>query len=282
MTDISRVKSLRRWTARLREANNKEKFHGFRFVDCEPGSTHDHWVSLTQKICPICDGFQQGRDKQDGQDYYCLCATLQYLDRRWHEFHLYESWCEPLTLDALTPIPLPSVEAANDLNKLLDAVKEWMVEPTSWMFIQGGVGCAKSHVLQAIKTTLPWMTCYISAAQLQGSLFASFKKDDTQELIRAMSLAPILLLDDLGLEHPGAWTTNMFASVIDNRYARRTELATIVTTNIDPADLIGSVNQATRRIASRITDRGVSKRFILRQTDYRNILRKDLKKMGAL
>lgn len=273
--------SLQRWMPLVER--RAQGLHGFRFENAAPGALHAHWESLSGEICPLCDGWKSFVATDDMKPYYCFCATLQWLDRKYHLAKSYGSPAAKVNIDSLNPLNyiVPTVDtkaAAEDLNTLKTDLKKWIKKPDYWMLIVGGTGCGKSHIMQWINSCLPWMSTYISAGKLQGKLFTSLKDNSTQEFIEALSRIPLLLLDDWGLEHAGSFTTDALAAVIDARYLMTPKLPVIVTTNRSFGDLTGAPDQATRRIASRMVDTEISQIYRLRQEDYRSpVTRKKLR-----
>lgn len=229
-----------------------------------------YWESITPKICPICNGVQSFYASDDGLQYYCLCATLKWLDRRHQEAEEWETRVAPAKLSDLVPLAIPDETAAKDLRKTLEVVRSFLDFPDFWMLLQGDTGCGKSHILRSIKTALPWLVTYISAESLQSKLFSALGSGRVDEFRRVLELAPVLLIDDLGIEHKSSFTLDTIAGVINVRYSNHIEKPTVVATNLSFGDLTASPDIALRRVGSRLVDTKISKYLPLTQDDFRN------------
>jgi DNA replication protein DnaC len=108
------------------------------------------------------------------------------------------------------------------------------------LYITGIYGSGKTYaasavvieVLKAGKTAE-----IIGAIELLGSIKATFGKDSSeQEIIGRLSRLDLLVIDDLGKEHPTAWVMQQLYEIIDQRYKH--SRATIITTNYLSSELI--------------------------------------------
>ena len=221
------------------------------------------------ETCPICDGWQQLEDR-----HYCLCSTLRWIEKQGEGFRDYEYPIIPTTLDAMIPMKSSNTQKQAaydkmwaDLQPLIEYVKAWIDKPTTWIAMFGDNGVGKSLVLRAIKTAIPNMAFYISVSDFQSRVFSGLQDNSYQEFLEFISTVPILLLDDWGIEHTTSMSTDALAAVIDRRYLNSPEFPTVITSN--NLGVFDSPDIAIKRIASRIGDRQICKRFHIRSADFR-------------
>lgn len=282
---ISRLQSVKFWKRMTIE--KPEKVFNFKFDPKLPaGSFYSTWLQMSKSpICPICRDYRSFVVREEGKEeksLYCICSTLRWIDEKSTSLSQFETPVQRKLLEDLRTIALPDPVAAKDLQILLKFLGTWLENPLEWMLIQGGPGVGKSHILAAIKTRLPYLVTYISAERFQQQLFAARTTENgVQDLVEALSLAPILLFDDWGLEHNSSWTTDTFAAIINRRYSHPEEWPTVVTTNIPISQLLEGSDISIKRIASRLADTQVSEIFRLRQVDFRSpIAQQSIEKAG--
>jgi DNA replication protein DnaC len=237
------------------------------------------WEKLTGPLCPECNGYPTMEDSK-GNWIYCVCALSRWLDTHKNDCQLFETPVPAVSLDDLKPFSNHNSpkKGEEDLRVLLSFVRKWMQRPRRWMWIEGGTGTGKSHVLMAIKTALPKIAFYIGAERFSSECFRTMEHKVLTEggdevtlddFITRLSTVPILLFDDWGLEHRTSFVTDQLAAVINNRVRFPDEFVTIVTSNMQLAKLLHSGDQAIERIASRMSDSQYCDFFTLSQADYR-------------
>lgn len=119
-----------------------------------------------------------------------------------------------------------------------------------WLYISGPVGDGKTRRAALVAKRLVddgARVRFVSARDLVESRYG-----DAQSLATLMS-CDVLVLDDLGKEHPSVWSTGVVFEVVDERYRDRRSL--VVTTNFAPAELgarISSDKQTAMAVMSRI------------------------------
>ena len=193
---------------------------------------------------------------------YCICSMLDWLGNQSRETSGIEI--------PIAPAYLSDLKNSKNYGGLIEDVKKFMDYPKEWIVIQGSNGIGKTLILRAIKTELDALALFISADRLQQKLFsAQHKEDEVQKLIDTISTAPVLLLDDWGLEHKSSWTTDTIASIINRRYMFPADLPTVVTTNSQMEYLVASPDVATRRIASRLLDVNIAQWYTITMDDHR-------------
>jgi DNA replication protein DnaC len=267
-----RLSVLQSWLFWKDRYNEKpDAFHGYHFPD-----TFEVWNdALGHADCPFCNTYKvfHVKWKQWDMDMMCLCSLLEWIKDNSRVLRDYETPVQPADIDQL--IPTNNVKnippgAAKDLQLLKDYIKGWYNNPNSWVTISGEPGSGKTHVLRSIKTKFPGMSMFVDAANFQQHLFtARTEPTGVRDLIRELSIVPILLFDDLGLEHENQWTLNVIAAVMNNRYKFWNEQVTVTSTNHSLDALVGSPNIAMKRIADRLVDGQSSRCFVLRQRNFR-------------
>lgn len=230
--------------------------------------TTNEFVKTFGERCPFCNGFRHATDPESGNMYYCLCSITTWLDEKHSRLQMVETHSTPAALSQIAP--LTEYPGAKELSNLLKEIKEWLIKPDHWFLISGGFGCGKTHILRAIKTIYGSLAFYISAEDLNSAIFRGLKEKDLDELVIELASAPVLLIDDLGIEHSNKMFTDTFAQIVNRRYnAGPEDYPMIVTTNLSPTDLVKSPDLATGRLASRLVDERYSRVHKLLQPDYR-------------
>jgi len=270
------------WKDRYTE--KPDAFHGYHFPD-----TLEKWnEAICHTECPFCRTYQwlhvDWKQWQD-EDIHCLCYLLEWIQEKSLVKREFETTIQPAYLETLVPVNNVNNTppgAANDLRDLKEYVYGWMDNPVSWITISGEPGSGKTHVLRAIRTRFNGMSMFIDAASFQQHLFsARTEPTGVRDLIQELSIVPILLFDDMGLEHDNAWTTNVLAAIINKRYQLWKEFPTVITTNLNIDGLVGSTNIAMKRIADRLVDGESSRVFVLRQKNYRETKQPSSVKAGV-
>jgi hypothetical protein len=261
---INMLESYRFWK---RWASQKE---GLLF----PVPYHE-WLNKYGDDCPICEG-TPARTWSDGVKRYCACSLLKLLSHNEEEYKEYQSPFHQMTLDALHPLHNPPDEADVMLTDTIKYVKGWINRLSGWMFIWGGRGIGKTHILQSIRTALPrGLSIYITAGDFRSKLFSSQRKDgEVEALFNALSSIPILLFDDWGMEYQklNDWAGATFENIIDRRSNFPDYFPTIVTSNKSEFDLKHSTDDSTLRSISRLCNPVYSMVTELKQDDFRDDL----------
>lgn len=149
----------------------------------------------------------------------------------------------------------------------VDAAKAWARgDGPPWLFMFGGYGTGKTHLLGAafyalldagrppIYTVAPLLLDYIRKG------IGAEGRDEYAARFDAVRECPLLILDDLGAEGRSKWTDETLFKLVDYRYRLKLPLA--VATNLRPDEL-------EPRIASRLQDRRLSRTLVMRGRDWR-------------
>lgn len=138
-----------------------------------------------------------------------------------------------------------------------------------WLMLQGTYGCGKTHLAAAVgnyRLAQGDAVLFITVPDLLDHLRAAYGPtseigyDETFVQVRN---APLLILDDLGVENPSPWAQEKLFQLLNHRYVN--QLPTVITTNVN-------MDQFDPRIHSRLTDIALVHRIEMDVPDYRNIL----------
>ena len=73
--------------------------------------------------------------------------------------------------------------------------------------------------------------------------YSSYGKEGEETILKSLSNADLLIIDDLGTEQKNEWSASKIYNIIDSRY--RNSLPTIITTNININDLENMYHKRT-------------------------------------
>ncbi len=206
--------------------------------------------------CPVCHGvgFVYPRLPSGKPDYSrvvaCQCtkaadgtrqadllkySNLGALDRLTFESLKPEGKAEAHSAEA------HSAEDGTGFHDAFDAARAFAVEPKGWLVLVGPSGSGKTHLgaaiaNQRVKEGKPVL--YVSAADLLDHLRSSFGAESKQpydELFDQVRNAPLLVLDDLGVQSSTAWAKEKLDQLLNHRYAHR--LPTVVLSIVPVAEL---------------------------------------------
>ena len=85
---------------------------------------------------------------------------------------------------------------------------------------------------------------FSSVPDLLGDIRASFHRGDTEEVLQSVKEASFLVLDDLGAERMTEWVGEQLFAIVNYRLNER--LATVVTSNFSPDEIIGRMATVDR------------------------------------
>lgn len=128
-----------------------------------------------------------------------------------------------------------------------------MLENGTGLMLYGNVGSGKSFAASCIANALieNGTPCLMTNFQrIVNKLQNGFA--GKQEYIDSLQKFDLLVIDDFATERRTEYMTEQVTAVIDARY--RSKLPLIVTTNINPRDLMGADGIGEQRIYSRIMD----------------------------
>jgi DNA replication protein DnaC len=139
--------------------------------------------------------------------------------------------------------------------------------PQSWLVLQGGYGCGKTHLAAAIahqREESGDRVFFALVPELLDHLRATFAptSDITYDkLFEHVRTAHLLVLDDLGSENGTAWAIEKLFQLFNHRYINR--LPTVITTNA------GLMSHTDERIRSRLSDISLVRYVQIKAKDFR-------------
>ena len=163
---------------------------------------------------------------------------------------------------------LPGLNALqrSSLETGLQVARAFAAQPDGWLLLEGGYGCGKTHLAAAVgnaRLDQEEGVLFITTPDLLDHLRNTFGPSSEvgyDEMFDRARNAPLLILDDLGVENPSAWAQEKLFQLLNHRYARR--IPTVITTNAD-------INTLDPRIRSRLLDEETIRRVRISAPDYR-------------
>lgn len=181
--------------------------------------------SRLNDVCSICDGAEEVTVIGDWV-VDCKCAI-----DRW-EASIKET-LDPLRSGA-DPADFNMEPVAVAGQQLEDAIAMSMafVESPSGIFIlSGSYGVGKSHLLRAINTELSPIALYLTMSDFEWSCFRALESQKLHVYTDIIAHAPILLLDDYGMEYGAEIIEAQVVHIIDSRVRQMEYYPLVVATN---------------------------------------------------
>lgn len=131
---------------------------------------------------------------------------------------------------------------------------ERMLRDNIGLLFYGSTGRGKTFFSESIArsiTGLGYLAVYTRIPNLAEAMKANDGRDRAL-ILRIINRCDLLILDDLGAERDTAWMLEQAELIIDTRYKAKRPV--IVTTNLDPRDLISAEDLAHKRPYERIME----------------------------
>ncbi|GAB4572191.1 MAG: hypothetical protein Kow0077_10890 [Anaerolineae bacterium] len=143
-----------------------------------------------------------------------------------------------------------------NLRRAYERARHYAENPQGWLILTGTYGCGKTHLAAAIANHCQLAghtTMFVTVPDLLDHLRATFNPNSNvsyDRLFNDVRNAPLLILDDMGVENASPWAREKLFQIIDHRY--RARLATVIT-------MSRALDEVDERLASRMGDpsRGV-------------------------
>jgi DNA replication protein DnaC len=223
----------------------------------------------TEDACPLCGGAGFVRrtlrlgHPDFGRAFPCRCTDDEAEEERLQRLRRYSNLgpLSRLTFDNLSE----RGRSANPRHQeafasAVTAAQAFAESPKGWLFFTGPSGSGKTHLGAAISgrvvddgraalfMVIPDLLDHLRSAYQPGS---DVGYDDLFEMLKN---APVLVLDDLGVQSSTAWAQEKLFQLINHRYNAR--MPTVFTTNLPLAEF-------DSRIQSRLGDAELSQLFLL-------------------
>lgn len=223
---------------------------GVGYVRYDVPVEHEKFGKVDTCICRAADVAQAARER---------LFEMSNLNRLSH-----------LTFDNFSPVgnakaKFMSAQERDNLRAAFEASEDFARNPQSWLLLEGGYGCGKTHLAAAIANFavgngMP--TLFITVPDLLDSLRFSYDDPETtfEQRFEEIRNAGLLILDDFGTQNATPWAQEKLFQIINYRYINK--LPTVITTNLMLDEIEG-------RIRSRLQDEGFVKYLKISAPDYR-------------
>lgn len=208
-------------------------------------------------LCPICGGAEElcyltpyaEHEDANGNELYCICSSLTFQK---HIAEMKERVGGRVQYKSLDNF---RIQGSNDIEKdkmrnNLETAKMWADKPTFWMLMAGDNGTGKTHIMWSLYHIVEPIAVYINTGRAEQLLHRNRRSDTVPQFIDDLSNAPVLFLDDWGMETGGNFFNGALNTIIDNRWVDAPEKITIVATNNRPS----TMKESNKRVYSRIMD----------------------------
>jgi DNA replication protein DnaC len=233
-------------------------------ADTEPGPVGD-------VNCPVCKGggFVHPRLPSGKPDYSraVSCRCIKAAQARAHEDRLQKysnlGILAGYSFDKIAESGLSGDGGSRDLFKrAFDAARAYADAPKGWFVLIGPSGSGKTYLAAAIANerirtgnpaffqTVPDLLDHLRSAFAPGS---EFPYDELFEQVRN---APLLILDDLGVQAGTPWAKEKLDQLLNHRFIH--ELPTVITMST-------SVDQLDERLRTRIAHPRLSQVFVVEE-----------------
>ncbi len=227
--------------------------------------------AIGDKNCKVCKGggFVHPRLPSGRPDYSrvvpCRCvraAKEKELENRLQKYSNLGILAS-CSFDNITENGLSGDSARKELfKKACDAAKAYAAEPKGWLIFIGPSGSGKTYLSAAIVherikhkypaffQTVPDLLDHLRSAFAPGS------EVPYDELFEQVRNAPLLVLDDLGVQASTPWAKEKLDQLLNHRFIH--ELPTVITTST-PLD------ELDERIRTRVTNPRLSKIYVVEE-----------------
>lgn len=173
-----------------------------------------------------------------------------------------------MTFETLDPRRDLSKEDQANLRRAADLAREFAQNPQGWLVFMGPYGSGKTHLAAAIgnvQAAKGTGVLFVTVPDLLDHLRATFAPNSNvpyDKRFAQVKTAPLLILDDLGLDSATPWAREKLHQILNYRYNAR--LPTLITTPHSPDEL----EKSDYRLMTRIRDQRVSRIFMLQVPAY--------------
>jgi DNA replication protein DnaC len=227
--------------------------------------------------CPICKGARVVHPLlPSGKPDYtrtvpCRCVKNKQKNERQSRLKQYSNLgaLVRFSFDNLIPEGRSSNHGAQErFNKAFKAAKDFAAKPEGWLIFSGPSGSGKTHlavaiVNECIEKGVPAL--YLTTPDLLDRLRASMNQDSEtpyDEFFEQVKNAPLLALDDLGVQSGTTWTKEKLDQLLTYRF--NSSLPTVIVTAV-------ALDQMDDRLRTRLTDTRLCRVFVLEEASATSI-----------
>jgi DNA replication protein DnaC len=195
----------------------------------------------------------------------CKCVKNQKKDERLARLKQYSNLgaLERFTFDNLIAEGRSShPQVQTRFNQAFKAAKSFAAKPEGWLVFSGPSGSGKTHLAAAIVNECiekGQPAFYITTPDLLDRLRSSMNTDSEtpySEFFEQVKTAPVLALDDLGVQSGTAWAKEKLDQLLTSRF--NASLPTVIVTAV-------SLDELDDRLRTRLTDTRLSHSFVLEE-----------------
>ena len=207
----------------------------------------------------------------DGQPDYsrampCTCVAAKKGSSRLSRLKQYSNLgaLARFTFDNLLPEGRSSnPQTQSRFSQAYEFAKAFAVKPEGWLVFSGPSGSGKTHLAAAIvneRIEKGEPALYITTPDLLDRLRATFNPDSEtpyDEFFEQLKTAPLLALDDLGVQSGTPWAKEKLDQLLTSRFNASLPTVIVVAVPIDSLD---------DRLRTRLTDERLCRVFTLEET----------------
>jgi DNA replication protein DnaC len=194
-----------------------------------------------REICPCPIGQAQARELAEVRAEREGWERQRAVERALAEHMQVPERLKAFTLESWA---LESLARGNDpavVSRLLDRGHRWVEDPTRWLVLWGLMGVGKTGYAAGLLNALAarGVTCvFISTPDLFGEIKSTYDRNaerTEQDILKAASAAPVLLLDDVGAHYSReeeGWAAEVLYRIVNGRYDDKAPM--ILTCNLRP------------------------------------------------
>jgi DNA replication protein DnaC len=221
--------------------------------------------------CPICKGARvvHPRLPSGKPDYSrtvpCRCVKTAEAEERQARLKQYSNLgsLARFTFDNLIPEGRSSHKQIQErFTRAFQAAREFAAGPRGWLVLEGSSGSGKTHLAAAIvneRVRQGEPAFYITTPDLLDRIRASFHPESEMpydEFFEQVRQAPLLVLDDFGVQSGTAWAREKLDQLLTSRF--NAELPAVIVTSTPVA-------QMEDRLRTRLTDPRLCRVFVLEE-----------------
>ncbi|MCD6568076.1 MAG: ATP-binding protein [Dehalococcoidia bacterium] len=212
-----------------------------QFNSLHPNGTEDE-----ADECPICKGagfvhpLLDSGETDFSRVLPCQCQQPHLQQEKLHYLERYSNLgaLSRFTFATLSPGGKGETTSRENFSRICQDAMSFASEPQGWIFLAGPAGCGKTHIACAIanyRLEMGHPVFYIGVSELLDHLRSAFSPSSElsyDELFERIRNAPLLVLDDLGVESTTPWAREKLEQLFNYRF--NSNLPTVITSDVPP------------------------------------------------